>query len=223
MDAERQKLCAEEANQIIRDRLQYIQEQYPRVREAYQNHYDWPELDPLRHEIALCIALGLFQAAIVLTNHFLESLIKYTLIVHDSKEALASHGGNVLDTLVSGTAEARAKYGSANLDDNINALRRAGLITKARKKKLNQMRQSMRNAYNHADKEKIFQDETIGVQSASLTDDKFELGERVESKLAELLVAQGFGQAAIAERDAPRYFLHVDSLARELRVKLFGD
>lgn len=220
MDEGKQKLFAEEENQIIRERIPYIREQYPRVREAYQNHYDWPELDSLRHEIALCITLGLFQAAITLTNHFLESLVKYTLIYHDSEELLASHSGNARDILVSGTADARAKYGRADLGKNINALCRVGFITKAQKEKLDQMRESMRNPYSHVDKEKIFQDETIGVQPAILAEDKFEVAERVESKLADLPIVQGFAQAAIAKRDAPSYFLYVDSLARELWAKL---
>ena len=43
----------------------------------YSTPYDWPEMDTLRYEICGCISFGLNQAAITLTNHLLESLLKY--------------------------------------------------------------------------------------------------------------------------------------------------
>ena len=57
---------------------------YPRVREAYTNDYGLPELDPLRYEVCICLAVGLNQAAIALTNHLLESMLKYGLIYSHS-------------------------------------------------------------------------------------------------------------------------------------------
>jgi hypothetical protein len=169
----------------------------------------------------LCISFGLFQAAIALTNHLLESLLKNTLIVYHSKDKIASDGGNVINALVSGTAEARANFGGMNLGNTINALCRAGLITKEEKKDLDHLREFMRNAYSHADKEKTFRDGTIPVQPVKLDEGKFEVGKREEAKLAELIIGQGIAQAIIAEREAPKYFLYVDRLARELRGKLF--
>lgn len=217
------EVLTDEANQIIQDTVVHIREQYPKVRETYQNHYDWPELDPLRHEISLCLTFGLFQAAIALTNHFLESLIKYTLIVFHSRDTIRKYKGNKVDAMGSGTSDARLKYGKANLGDNINALRKTGLISKEQKRQLDELRNSMRNAYSHADKEKTFQDGTIPVQPMELKNGKFEMEKKRDARIAELIITQGIAQAIQAKHEAPNYFLYVDSLAREIIEKLFGE
>ena len=116
MDKERQKLLTDETNQILRERIEFMQKQYPAVRDAYQTHYNWPELDSLRHEISLCITLGLFQAAITLTNHLLESLLKYALIIHhaEGNEPKAETvRGRLVTSLVERYEEGRKRYGNA--------------------------------------------------------------------------------------------------------------
>ena len=55
---------------------------YPQVITAFKTCYNLPELDPVRHEISLCLIFGLYQAAITLTNHLLESMLKYGLTYH---------------------------------------------------------------------------------------------------------------------------------------------
>lgn len=54
---EEKKKYIDEINVILSERLIQIKNNYPQVREAYQNTYDWPEIDPIRHEISLCLML----------------------------------------------------------------------------------------------------------------------------------------------------------------------
>ena len=64
MDDSQKKQLRDEVHEIIRSRSQFIDRFYLQIREAYKNHYDWPELDPLRHEICISIMFGLCQAGI---------------------------------------------------------------------------------------------------------------------------------------------------------------
>ena len=75
MDKKQRKIVVE-VNKIIRSRRELIYKFYPSIREIYNSHYDLPDMDPLRHEICICIMFGLCQSAITLTNHLLESLLK---------------------------------------------------------------------------------------------------------------------------------------------------
>ena len=78
-ESERQTVIAE-LKAIVGERQRVMWQNYLLVRDAYRTEYDFPELDPVRHEIAPCLVFGLPQAAITLTNHLLESLLKYSLI-----------------------------------------------------------------------------------------------------------------------------------------------
>jgi hypothetical protein len=102
MDKERQELLTQEVNKIIKSRIAFINRNYPAVRDAYQNHYNWPEMDTLRHEVCLCLIFGLHQAAITLTNHLVESLLKVALITHDAKPELnqSTHKSHSIESFV---------------------------------------------------------------------------------------------------------------------------
>jgi hypothetical protein len=80
MDEKERQTVIGELKAIIEERQSVMWQNYLLVREPYRTEYDFPELDPLRHEVALCLIFGLPQAAITLTNHLLESLLKFALI-----------------------------------------------------------------------------------------------------------------------------------------------
>lgn len=69
---------------ITEQRKSFFTKNFSYVQRIYETPYDMPELDPLRHEISLCIMFGLHQAAITLTNHLIEWFIKLILIYDDS-------------------------------------------------------------------------------------------------------------------------------------------
>lgn len=225
MDKETQEERSEEVSKILKERIEYIQRYYPTVRDAYQQHYDWPDLDPLRHEISLCIMLGLFQAAITLTNHFLESLLKHALIFMESEDRApddADMKGRVIDALVSHFAEANRRYDSACLSNNINRACKLGLIAKEQREQLHAFRERFRNAYSHSDKAKTFRDLAVPIQAVHFEGNKLELDQSIDTRVAILPTGKSIIQVIQAEADAPGYFLYLDNLARQIGEKLFG-
>lgn len=224
MDEETAQKYSDEANEIVEERIDYLESYYALLRNSYQKPYEWPNLDPIRHEAALSIMLGLFQAGITLTNHLLESLLKLAVIIESSEpeEHEGAPKGHSVDSFIEISEEAREKYGDENLHNNIGKAYSLGLIDEDQKEKLHEIREKIRNAYSHADKSKTFGDLTIPVQSVHLEQDELEMGQRTEPKVADLLVGQGLIQAMQAQETAPEYFLYIDSVARQIRKRLFG-
>lgn len=223
MNEEEKKKIVEELDIIASERLTQLKSNYLKIRVEYQNAYDWLAIDPIRDEISLCIMFGLNQAAITLTNHLLENLLKTALIEYHSKDKYPENPKNKTEGLIEMTQEAREKFGVMDLGDCINAVRRAGLIDEKQKKALHKIRESFRNAYNHADKEKIFQEGTVPIQVMSVQDNGISTEEKETVKTKDLLVGQGIFQAIQAEREATYYFKNIDSLARELFDKIFNN
>lgn len=225
MDDQQKIKYTDEVDEIIKTRFEFIERHYLSIREAYHKHYEWPELDPLRHEICICVMFGLCQAAITLTNHLLESLLKYALIIthgKNKKQKEEEIKGRLITSFIGKYEEGIQIYGDANLDKTINRACTLGLITKDQKKILHQFRDRFRNAYSHSDKKKIFGKSSMPVAGVRLEENEFVTDEEGEPEIAKLLIGQGLVQAMMAQNDAPQYFLYIDSLARELRDKLFG-
>ena len=223
MNEEEKKKLTEEVNEIIQSRFEFIHRHYLLIRDAYKNDYYWPELDPLRDEICLSIMFGLCQAAITLTNHFLESLLKFALIIlHGKDKKEEDIKGRIITSFMKKYEEGIGLYGNANLNKTIDCACSVGLITKEQKKQLHQFRERFRNAYSHSDKTKTFGRSTMPVTGLKFENTEFKLDEKGEPEIAKFLIGQGLVQAMRAQNDAPRYFLYIDSLARDIRKKLFG-
>ena len=221
-----------QSNTLLRELVTLVQslkpvmeQNYSKIRNAYHQEYGWPEFDPLRHEISLCLLFGLSQAAITLTNHFLETLLKYVLIYHYSLLNEKKHSqvrGRAVDALEEFTAEGLRLYGTNDLGKNINAACSQGLLTKPEKEQLHEFREAFRNAYGHADKEKTFGDASVPVQAITVEDGSI-LGD--QSKVQSVVrfpIIQGLVQAMQAERHAFPYFSYVDNLAREILNNRLG-
>jgi hypothetical protein len=225
MEKEQKDLLVNEVNKIIQGRVEFINENYPLVRDAYQMNYDWPEMDTLRHEITLCLIFGLHQAAITLANHLGESLLKSSLILYEtlaeSKKDTA-RSQHSIESFVAMFRPARKKYGTNDFGDNINRACTVGLITKAQKKELHEMREGIRNAYSHSDKEKAFGEQRIPTQAVRFEGNKLVVEQQETPLLAELVIAHGLAQAMQAREEAIPYFLYMHDLVRQIRDKLFG-
>jgi len=224
MDKERQGLLTQEVNKIIKSRIEFINRNYPAVRDAYENHYDWPDMDTLRHEVCLCLIFGLHQAAITLTNHLVESLLKVALITHDTKPELneGTPKSHSIESFVALFRPARKKYGTNDLGDNINRACSAGLITKDQKKDLHEIRDRIRNPYSHSDKDKAFGERRTHAQAFRIENDKLIAEDPENPQLADLIIAHGLAQSMQAKEEAVPYFLYMDRLVRQIRKKLFG-
>lgn len=211
----------QEINEIIKSRKEFIERNYVPVRDAYSNSYGWPEMDTLRHEISLSIIFGMSQAAITLTNHFLESLLKNSLIFLDAKEGPREQQQDIVASLVRMFTPGRKKYGRQNLSKNIDSAFSLGLITEEEKRTLHEFRVKFRNAYCHSDKEKTFGDREITGHGVHIEDGKFVLGKDETARISDFTIVQGLAQAFQAQKDAIPYFLYMDTLARKIRQKLF--
>jgi hypothetical protein len=227
IDEKRAKEWSEEVNHIIGSRQVHIIKNYPLIQDAYQSHYNDPELDPLRNEICLCLIFGFYQAAITLTNHFLEWLLKYSLMVADSRTAddeIAKVQENPprVQEIIDHFEDARKTYESANLSSNIDAAFGIDLVTKKEKETLHRIREDFRNAMSHADKGKTYPGTTITSTAIRMADGKLELGRPETIPLAHLLIGQGIAQAEWAEANALDYFLYMDAIARRILTRLYG-
>ncbi len=223
MNEEEKKKLFNELDEIASEKIEQLKSNYLKIRDEYQNTYDWPEIDPIRYEVSLCIMFGLNQAAITLTNHLLENLLKTALIAYYSKDNYPANPNNKTEGLIEMTQDARDKYSDMDLGDCINAVRRAGLIDKKQQKALHEIREGYRNAFSHADKEKIFQEGTVPIQVMNVDDNGISVEEKKTVKIKDLVIGQGIIQAMQAEREAVDYFKKIDYLARKLFDKIFND
>ena len=224
MDDSQKEILTEEVNKIIHSRFQFINRFYLQIRDAYNNHYDWPELDPLRHEICISIMFGLCQAGITLTNHLLESLLKYTLIIkcgEKVKQTKKYVQGRIITSLIEKYEDCIKKYNDKSLSTTINKARKEGLISIEQKERLHLYREIFRNAYSHSDKLKTFGKSTMPVTGVKLENGKFVIDEVGEPEIAIFLIGQGIVQAEMAQKNAVPYFLYIDKLVREIRNELF--
>ncbi len=219
-------VIVDEINVIIESREEFLRKHYPTVRGPYHNGYDWPEFDPLRDEICLCIMFGLCQSAITLTNHMLESLLKNALIIKKGKETQQTEEeikGRGITSFEEKYAEAIQLFGDRNLYYSINDAHQEELISDEQRDQLHEFREIFRNAYGHADKKKTFGKSTMPITSMRLEDDKIVPDESKNVEVASLLIGQGIVQAQMAQDFAPQYFLYIDNLVREIYIKLFGE
>ncbi len=224
MDEKERQTVTAELKAICQERQREMWQNYLLIREAYSIEYDFPELDPVRHEVALCLVFGLPQAAITLTNHLLESLLKYALIYdHALKHQpnIQPQPGAATRTLVDWLRPAKHLYADKDLNFTIDRACAVGLITKAQKKRFHEIRQNFRNAFSHADKDKTFHDTIAQVTPTHVKGGTISTESPEQVPIADLLIGQGFFQVTYAQKSAVPYFLYIDRLAREIRAKVF--
>lgn len=223
MNSELKQQMIKEVNEIFDSREPNVSEIYPLVREIYLNLYGWPEIDTLRHEVCLCLIFGLYQAAITLTNHMLESFLKFALSYkHSFDNHLGEIKGSCLKSLLDSLKPGFELYDGKDLGYTINRACKVGLISKEQKKQLHEFRESFRNAYSHAEKRKIHENREIPAQLANLSEGG-ELTSTPESvhKIFEMPFLHGLTQCYHAKANAPSYFLCIDAIVRETMPKLF--
>jgi hypothetical protein len=237
----------DEVNAIIKGRAKFINKNYILIREAFQNEYQWPELDPLRFEICIALTFGLHQASITLTNHLLESLMKNSLIVfyglkNENNEEINNeeinneeinneeinneeinneeiNNDSTIKKFNSKFKEPIKNFGASNLKKNINELFKINLINEEQTNRLHALRDNMRNAYSHSDKGKLFGEHSITGQSVNFF--KQEVNPPEDLKISEAVFLHGYMQSIMAENEAVPYFLEMDKLVRVLREKIF--
>ena len=216
-----QNLIAE-LTEIIKSRKEDSLRNYASIRERYNTHYDWPEMDSLRHEICLCIIGGVFQAAMTLTNHMLESFLKFALIYQGAllkqQEDIAKKNAN---DIIHYLPEQVEKYSGRDLSFTINKACSKGIITKTQKENLHKFREAFRNPYSHSDKQKMFGELQIPFQRAHITEMGLQIDPAEIEKLTNLPFTHSIAQIQHSEINAIPYFKYLDEVIRESMQNIF--
>lgn len=187
-------------------------ENYKLVRESYflvlHSKYDI-----IRDEIFTCITFRCFQAAITLTNHLLELLLKDCLIFKecgftkvDSPQKFETYG------------IALEKFDKLVLFQTIEDAKAADIINEDEQTKLHEFRKKFRNAYGHAQKTKIFEgQDPVNFGIGKLTDNEpLQMGTVPASSF---FIGHAYMQASMASEDAIPYFLYVDGILCREEIK----
>lgn len=224
MLSEEQNKIIDGINALIKSRGKFLLKEYPQIESFYKKAYNLPDLDPIRHEICICIAFGLYQAAMTLTNHLLESFIKLSLTyndIHANPSNLKNKPEDKLKSLTNDLKASGNKFNDKNLGDNINKACKFGLITKEEKKQLNEFREKFRNAYSHADRKKQHGDITTPVQFSTIEEGKIKMEPLQEVSLFDLPIFQGIAQWHHAEVFSYPYFEYLDGVIRRTLSIIF--
>ncbi len=207
---------------IYDERYTQFLKYYPQVEKIYETPYSMPELDPLRHEISLCIMFGFHQAAITLTNHLIEWFVKLMLIYNDSSEKtkIKDDSKKIVENIEGLFKEGIDNYIDKDMSQTITKAKSVGIFTKEQWKKLNEIRENYRNAFGHADSRKIFGDAEIKLTGMSTEDDKFSVEEPISTKISDMPIIQGILKIKFAEAHSFEYFSYIDSLIRATLPKV---
>ncbi len=207
-----------ELNSIAKEVTKEAVANYQKIRRIFKNEYQLPEVDPLRFEICLCLTLGLYQAAITLTNHLLEKYLKIALIYVETNQKITVEN---VEGLFKQSVD---NYSNKDLSTTINACCTKGIITKAQKKDLEQFKNRIRNPFSHADMKKTFEGMTIPAQIGKIDYNSKENILKVEREfnitINNFPPFQGIAQAIMAKEISFSYFEYLDNLIRTTLNKI---
>lgn len=222
MDASDQtKIEMAEIDKLIGNRFnQKMLSIYRRLMPIIENTYEgFPEVQILKHEICLCLLLQLNQAAITLSNHLIESFLKYALIYHDAN--CSQDNENLPNKLKETFKEPNKKYGSMKMYDTIEAAFKMNLIDDAYRTQLHKIRNDFRNAYSHAEQNKIHKDSSIPLVGGKFVEGELILEKAVNSFVRDIPVIQSICQSYHAEATSLPYFEFIMVLIDKTRPKIF--
>ena len=195
------KSFADEFNTKLEDNLNKISFQF-------STPYKSNDLDITRDEICKCFICNLPMAMVGLTNHLLESFIKYLLFVDEFRN------DSKIDKNV--TDEFKSEYGDKDLEITLNRAKRRGLITKSEWKILFDFKNKYRNSFSHSDKNKMFGDKSTLVQGVKLSNEKnIEIQDKKEIKISELIAGSELFKKQMYYEECFNYFKVLDEIIRD--------
>lgn len=178
--------------------------------------YGLPELEMLRIEACFCIIQGHWQGAVCLTNILLEAFLKLALVYSnvDVAREKAQPLGRLLDRL----SRPVQKYMQMYLNNTIDEACKQGLINDTTKQELHEYRNRFRNAFFHADMQKMYGNQTTPVTGVDFGEREIEYND-VAIRSLPMLLGEALWQNA--QLNAIPYFKRVDALIRETMPKVF--
>lgn len=167
----------------------------------------------LRHEIRNCLIFGLYQAALTLTNHYLERFVKVALIKAQSTQMMTAYESftKEQETLID-------EYGGQALYRNLLEARRLELITEGELAVLQGFRKFYRNTFSHFDNKEITPDVDLHMTQFSFDNPGTPLSSGKIS-LKSLGMDMGHLAAEFAKDNALVYFLAIDDLAMRFELR----
>lgn len=186
------------------------------IKTQLNTEYGLPELEMLRIEACFCIIQGHWQGAICLSNILLEAFLKLALVYSNVGET--KEKAQPLSRLLASLSTPVQKYMQMKLNDTINVACKQGLINGTTKKELHEYRERFRNAFFHADMQKMFGDQTTPVTGLDFGEREIEHND-VAIRSLPLLLGEALWHNA--QSNAIPYFMRVDALIRETMPKVF--
>lgn len=207
---------------VIETIVSDIHKNYETLADILETEYGFPELDPLRYEISLCLLCGFNQAAITLTNHFLESALKKFLILLESSPKTTSKCD-----ISSTFKEATGKYAGMNLNEVINTAYDCGLIDNQEVDMLHYYRKEYRNPYSHANPKQMFTNTPLSIRIVHKdeiegVDDFYKFFEEPNAEVnpQEFLPIQGIFEVLKSDSCSKDYFFKVDEIIRNIIIRI---
>ncbi|AOC97076.1 hypothetical protein BB050_03998 [Flavobacterium anhuiense] len=198
--------------------VENLNKNFPRFSKYFEFRLEvFCEFNTLIYEINKCMILELDRAAITLTNHMLERLLKLALIYNE-----VGIGPIEIDKWSETFEEPNTNYGSIDLGNSIERCKKNGLITDREKKHLfDTIRVLLRNGFSHADPSNILAnlpDATIMYQG-SLTNPHAELKE-VSINQKTMPTFQAIQMGEFAKNSSHPYFDFVFNLIFRIEKRL---
>lgn len=186
--------------------------------EKYNLYYDYEykifhSFKPLVSEIVKCLILELYEAAITLTNHFLESLLKTALINNDL--GINPIPTEEWDEKFSASSK---MYNNNILAKNIDLCLSAKLLTEDEANSHRKIKNLMRNGFSHADPSQILKGSSFrGVFGKFSEPTKLT---HVEFDLRHCLPLQRLAISGFARENAELYFQLIFDLLYKMELRL---
>lgn len=189
--------------------------------EVYELYFDYKyknffELRVNVYQIVKCLMLEMYTAAFTLTNHVLERLLKIALI----NKAVGIRGIPT-EQWEAVFSKPNADYGSITLAESIKLCSKENLIDNEEYKFLyDEVRNSFRNGYSHADIGKILKDVEPEMTLFEFKFSNPSEGKPVIVNRKMLPMIQGIDMQTFAQEHAEPYFVFVFNLIEKITVRL---
>ena len=208
------KLIEERYNNIDSENKAFLDSLFKKAIEEKFNHYKqylrnqrfyyFTDLKSTIGEIVKCLIIEAHTAAITLTNHFLERILKLALI----QKASGTQPKKIKDW--NDTYTASDKYSSYTMNSTINECKKLGIITEHEFDRLTQLRETIRNGFSHYDPKKILRDSENTIDLIDKSDSQNKKIEGINYK--EIPTLQNFFVRQFARENSEEYFDYVFNL-----------
>ena len=181
--------------------------------ERFQFHPPNSHFNSIRHEIKDCLSFGLNQAAITLTNHYLERFLKVSLI---HKEI----GMKMTDMKVYNerAIAATKKFGGIVLGESITKAYQMKIISESEKEQLTLLKNTFRNPFSHYDIDRTFGKEKTNLKKFSILEPTKEI-ESITMDISNFIPFHDMKQSAFAKETAFAYFVYIDDLCNRYEIR----